>query len=40
MCVLPFQMKFSALNESSLSDDNGDPELATREAQVMFNFLI
>ncbi|KAG8195575.1 hypothetical protein JTE90_002197 [Oedothorax gibbosus] len=26
-------MKFSALNESSLSDDNGDPELATREAQ-------
>ncbi|GFT23499.1 calcineurin-binding protein cabin-1, partial [Nephila pilipes] len=26
-------MKFSALNESSLSDDNGDPELASREAQ-------
>ncbi|XP_035222588.1 calcineurin-binding protein cabin-1-like [Stegodyphus dumicola] len=26
-------MKFSALNESSLSDDDGDPELATREAQ-------
>ncbi|GFU31412.1 hypothetical protein TNCV_1634641 [Trichonephila clavipes] len=27
------KMKFSALNESSLSDDNGDPELASREAQ-------
>ncbi|GFQ82744.1 calcineurin-binding protein cabin-1 [Trichonephila clavata] len=26
-------MKFSALNESSLSDDNGDPDLASREAQ-------
>ncbi|GBN00302.1 Calcineurin-binding protein cabin-1 [Araneus ventricosus] len=33
-------MKFSALNESSLSDDNGDPELASREAQEEEAYLL
>ncbi|XP_071040839.1 calcineurin-binding protein cabin-1 isoform X2 [Parasteatoda tepidariorum] len=33
-------MKFCALNEASLSEDDGDPELATREAQEEEAYLL